>query len=65
MEILNFLNFHSWHKDTGKCKYCGVNKIYYERGEGYETYAFSLYNINQKIFNMKFDVIIESSLPNE
>mgnify|MGYP001162716845 CR=1 FL=1 len=51
---------HSWQKDTGKCKYCGVNKVYYQRDEGYETYAFSFIHNDkpENFFNMKFDVII-------
>lgn len=50
---------HVWEK--GKCKYCGANKSY-DRGEGKETYAYEFIHTEnlEKLFNMKFDVIISN-----
>ena len=49
---------HIW-KD-GKCIYCGASKNTLERGNELETYAYQfIHNLDvQKVFNMKFDVII-------
>jgi site-specific DNA-methyltransferase (adenine-specific) len=63
---------HTW-KD-GKCVYCGVNQLVYEREDDLETYAYNFIHIDidrhsraggnhfdnklKEILNMKFDVII-------
>lgn len=49
---------HTWVK--GRCQYCGANKEQYERGTELETYAYEFIHLNnlEKIYNMKFDVII-------
>ena len=50
---------HSWD-NLNKCKFCGVNKEIYDRSDKLENYAYSfIHNDNvEKIFDMKFDVII-------
>ena len=49
---------HTW--EGGSCKYCGVSKEIYDRGEELESYSYSFIHSQnpKKLFNMKFDVII-------
>lgn len=49
---------HTWR--DGRCIHCGANKEQYERGTELETYAYEFIHLNnlEKIYNMKFDVII-------
>lgn len=49
---------HTWNGE--KCKYCGATKVVYDRDGELETYAYHFIHIDnpEKIFNMKFDVIV-------
>ncbi len=49
---------HTW--ENGRCRYCGANQEVYDKGDMFESHAYEFIHIDksERLFEMKFDVII-------
>ena len=57
---IKYINMeHTWNSKNN-CEFCGVSKELYDRNKRLESYAYSFIHEQDidKIFDMKFDVII-------